>query len=165
LFSQHEEVLSRCDEVERMVVRVHGETSSNMADLLYRRGLALKNLRRYDEARSAATAALKIIEQVHGRGEEYATGLQVLADILYREGKYEEGLKQIEEARSLMMPHFDPLILCNLLNTHAILLRETKQYQKAVLVREEELALTLRLYGPNHPEYATSLRNAALLYA
>ena len=148
-----------------MVVRVHGQSSSEMALLLSKRAVALKNLGRFEEARSAATASLKITEKLCERGEEYAGGLRILANILYQEGKYKMALKHIEEARSLMKPDFGPMILVNLFNTHALLLTEMKQFQKAVLVREEELALSLRVNGPNHPDYATSLSNAAILYA
>ena len=148
-----------------MLKAVYGQISTQMAELLFRRASALKDLHRFEEARSAETASLKLYEKVRGKGGEYANGLLNLAGIEYAEGKFEKGLKRIEEARSLLKPDTDPQFLVMLLNTHAILLRETKQYQKAVLVREEELALTLRLYGPNHPEYATSLCNAALLYA
>ena len=145
--------------------KVHGESSDEMALLLDHRIVAFKGLRRFDEARSAATASLKMVEQVHGRGEMYAIGLKVLAGILNAEGKNEDALKHIEEARSLMKPESDPQILASLLNSHALLLTAAKQFQKAVLVREEDLALTLRLYGPNHPQFATSLINAAVLYS
>ena len=145
--------------------RVHGKISSEMAELLNRRGIALMGLGRLEEARSAATASLKLYEKVSGKGEEYVDGLLALAEIFYQEGKNEGGLKLVKEARSLMKPDYDPILLAKLLDFHAILLVEMKQYQKAVLMREEELALTLRLHGPNHPEYATSLENAALLYA
>jgi tetratricopeptide (TPR) repeat protein len=64
-----------------------------------------------------------------------------------------------------MKPDFKSNLLVSLLNMHALLLMEVKQFQKAVLVREEQLAHTLRLYGPNHPEFANSLANAAFLYA
>ena len=147
-----------------MVVRVHGESSSLMAVPLNKRAEALKELRRFEEARSAVTAALKIIERVSGKGNEYAHGLKTLAGILFREGKYEMGLKHIEEARSVMKPESDPHLLATLLNLHANFLTEMKQYQKAVLVREEQMALRLQISGPNHPDYATSLENAAALY-
>ena len=147
-----------------MVVRVFGETSSKMVTLLSKRADALKNLGRFEEARSAANASLKITEKLCEKREEYAGGLKILAGILYTEEKYEMCLNRIEEARSLMKPESDPHILANILNMHALVLMEMKQYQKAVLVREEELALSLRVNGPNHPEFATSLLNAALLY-
>ena len=147
------------------MVRVHGEISSEVAELLNRRAIALKGLRRFDEAESVATASLKITEKVSGKGAKYANGLKVLAGIMYQERKYEKGLKHIEEARSLIKPDFNSNLLASLLNLHALLLMEVKQFQKAVLVREEELAQSLRVNGPNHPEFATSLRNAALLYA
>jgi tetratricopeptide (TPR) repeat protein len=147
------------------VNRLHGKISSEMAELLYRRAIALNGLRRFKEARSAAAALLRIVDKVFGQGEQYADGLMILAGISYQERKVEEGLKYIEEARSLMKPEGDPDLLAGLLNLHALLLTDMKQYQKAVLVREEEMALTLRLYGPNHPEYANSLANSALLYA
>ena len=154
-----------CIELEPLTSRVHGKISSAMAGDLNRRAVALKGLRRFEEARSAATASLKLYEKVCGRGDVYASGLKILAEIFCREGKNEEGLKQIEEARSLMKPESDPRILASLLNFHAILLVEMKQYQKAVLVREEAVELRLQISGPNHPEYATSLRNSAFLYA
>ena len=164
-FSQHQEVLRCCHELEPLMSELHGEISSEMAELLFRRAIALKGLRRFEEARSAAVASLKLYEKVSGKGDEYVDGLLALAEIEYAERKYKEGLKLVEEARSLMKPDSDPRILASLLNLHALLLTAMKQYQKAVLVREEELALTLRLLGPNHPEFANSLANAAFLYA
>ena len=107
---------------------------------------------------------MKIIEKVSGKGDEYVEGLLALAEIEYAERKYKEGLKRVEEAHSLVKPDTDPQFLVMLLNMHALLLTADKQYQKAVLVREEEIALSLRLYGLNHPQYATSLANAAGLY-
>ena len=148
-----------------MLKEAHGEISSELAELLYHRAFALNGLHRLEEARSAATASLKLYEKVCGRGEDYVDGLEVLAGIEYEDGKNEEGLKQIEEARSLMKPDYDPNLLAKLLNTHALLLTADKQYQKAVLMREEQLALNLKINGPNHPDYATSLYNVASLYA
>ena len=165
LFSQYQKLLRCCDELEPILRKLHGESSTERARLLNKRALALKNLRRFDEARSAAAASLKITERVCGKGERYASGLETLAGIEYEEGKYEKGLKHIEQARSLMKPDFDLRVLASVLNMHALLLTEMKQYQKAVLLREEELAHTLRLYGPDHPDYATSLLGAAFLYA
>ena len=147
------------------MVRVFGETSSKMATLLNKRADALMNLRRFEEAESAANASLKITEKLCGRGEDYANGLETLAGILFEEGKYEMSLKRIEEARSLMKLESNPRLLAIILSLHALVLTEMKQFQKAVLAREEELALSLKISGPNHPEYATSLRNAAVLYA
>ena len=145
--------------------RVNGKISSEMAELLFKRALALKGLRRFKEARSATAASSKIIEEVYGKGDAYVFGLEVLAEIEYAEGKYKEGLKRVEEARSLMKPEGNPYILARILNLHALLLTEMEQYQKAVLVQEEELALRFKINGPNHPDYAVTLRNAALLYA
>ena len=165
LFSQYQEVLRRCDEVEPMLIRVQGHCSYEIAELLIKRANALTGLGRFEEAQSAVTASLKIIEKVHGRGEEYADGLEILAGIEYAEGKYKMALKHIEEARSLIKPDGSPNLLVRLLNMHAILLTEVKQFQKAVLVRGEELAFRLKISGPNHPEFANSLANAAFLYA
>ena len=148
-----------------MLVRVHGETSSKMATLLNKRADALMNLRRFEEAESATSASLKITEKLCGRGEDYANGLETLAGILFEEGKYEMSLKRIEEDRSLMKLESNPRLLAIILSLHALVLTEMKQFQKAVLAREEELALSLKISGPNHPEYASSLRNAAVLYA
>ena len=146
------------------MLRAHGDSSTAMAKLLNNRAEALKILVRFDEARSAIAASLKIIEKVFGQGLEYTNCLVIFADILYREGKYEMALKHVEEARSLMKSNLAPHLLGRLLNLHAILLTEMKQYQKAVLVHEEDLAVTLHLLGPNHRDFATSLLGASLLY-
>ena len=72
------------------------------------------------------------------------------------------GLKHVE-AHSLMKGDSDPNLLTRLLNLHAIILTAAKQYQKAVLVREEELALSLLDYATSLLDDA-GLCNAAHLY-
>ena len=51
------------------------------------------------------------------------------------------------------------------MNLEAILLMELERYQEALVAREKHMELCLQEYGPNHPEYATSLLNTAQLYS
>ena len=72
-------------------------------------------------------------------------------------------MRLVVEVRSLLPPLEDELFL-NVLNVHASLLKSTERYQEALLVREKQLAMSLRVEGPDHPQYATSCMNAANLY-
>ena len=154
-----------CDQLEALVIRVRGPESEDMARLMMRRAEAFRSLKRFAEARAAALQCVKIHEQVSGRSEGYIDGLSTLADILREEGDFEGGLKLIEEARSLISSDEDSDQLANVLNMHAILLEKCGGFQEALGLRVKHMALSLRLYGPNHPMYATSCQNAAELYA
>ena len=148
-----------------MARRVIGDESEIVALLLTRKAVALSSLQRFDRARSAASECLRMYEAVSGRSSDgYIQGLSVLADILHSTGDFEDGLKCIEEARSLF-PAADSKLFLSILNTHAMLLRGVKRFQEALLAREEALALSLRLHGPDHPEYGATCINAAILYA
>ena len=108
--------------------------------------------------------SLRIDELVSGRGDDCARGLNSLAEICCSEGNFGAGLKYIQEARSLV-PADDFNLLGNVLNSEAYFLLTLERYQEALLVREKLKDLCLRQYGPNHPNYATSLINTAILYA
>ena len=144
--------------------RVQGTESFEMATLLRRKSDALRDLKRFAQARAAALETMRITEVVSGRGNDYAYGLHLLAEICFKEGNFDAGLKYIHEARSLVSGDDSPL-LGVIRNMEAMLLVDLERYQEALLVREKHKDLLLRLYGPNHPEYATSLNNAASLYA
>jgi tetratricopeptide (TPR) repeat protein len=48
---------------------------------------------------------------------------------------------------------------------HAVILAEMGRFPEALEIRLQEMALSLRIKGPNHPDHATSCYNCALLYA
>ena len=144
--------------------RVKGSESGPMALLMRRRAEAFCALKRFAEAR-AALEGMKIHEQVSGRSSGYIDGLLTLADISYNKGDFEEGLKRIEEARSLISSDVESEQLTNVLNMHALLLQKLGRFVEALPIRLEHIALSIRLYGPNHPEYATSCHNTAILYS
>ena len=138
--------------------------SSEMTTLLRLRAEALRDLNRFTQARVAILESMRISELVSGRSNDYATGLVSLAQICREEGDFDAGLKLIQEARSLVSPENFGL-LANVLNLETILLKELGRYQEALVVGEKQTDLTLRVYGPDHPQYATSLSNTAQLYA
>ena len=144
--------------------RVQGTVSFEMTILFSRRAEALRDLNRLPQARAAALESLRISELVSGRGKEYATGLHSLAAICRSEGDFDAGLKYVQTARSLVSPENFGL-LGVVLNLEAILLKELERYQEALPIREKHMDLSLRIYGPNHHEYAVALVNAAQLYA
>ena len=144
--------------------RVQGRESSNMATLLRRRADALREPNRFPQARTAALESMRITEVVSGRGNDYAYGLHSLAHICYEEGDFYAGLKLIQEARSLVSADNIGL-LAAVLNTEAVLLMKLERYQEALVAREKQTDLTLRVDGPDHPNYASSLTNTAKLYA
>ena len=157
-------MLRECDKLEPLVKRVHDIESFEMATLLRRRSDALRKLGRFTQARAAALESMRISERVSGRGNDYARGLHSLAEICFKEGDFDAGLKLIQEARSLVSA--DKLrLLATVLNLEAVLLMKLERYQEAIVVREKETDLTLRAHGLNHPNYASSLINAAQLYA
>ena len=164
LSHKHAEVLRECDKLEPIVKRVRGTESFEMALLLRHRSNALRKLGRVSQARAAALESMRISELISGRGEDYARGLYSLAEICCSERDFDAGLNYIQEARSLVSPENFGL-LANVLNLETILLKELGRYQEALVVREKEKDLTLRVYGPDHPNYATSLSNIAQLYA
>ena len=164
-FSQPAEVLRLCDQVEPLVRRVRGSESEGMALLMRRRAEAFRALKRFTEARLAALQGMKILEQLPGRGTCYIYGLLTLVDILRDEGDFEGGLEHIVEARSLLPSDEDSAQLANVLNTHAILLVKVGRFQEALEIILKHMALSLRLNGPNHPDYASCCFNAAGLYA
>jgi tetratricopeptide (TPR) repeat protein len=162
--SQHADVLRECDKLEPMVKRVHGTVSTEMARLLGRRADALLQLNRFPQARTAALESLRITKLVSGRGNDYAYGLQSLTLVCFKEGDFDAALNYIQEARSLVSAENFGL-LANVLNLESLLLMKLERYQEALIVREKETELSLRIKGPNHHEYATSLNNTAQLYA
>ena len=164
-FSQHAEVLRICDQWEPLVMRVNGPESENMAGLMMRKADAFCSFDRFAEARAAALQSMKIYEQLFGRSTGYINGLLILADISRGQGDDEGGLKHIEEARSLLPPDEESNTLANVLNSHAMLLKKLGRFEEALEIRLEQMAPSLRLNGPNHPEYATSCHNAGILYA
>ena len=135
-----------------------------MTTLLRRRADALRTLGRLNDARTAILESLRIDELVSGRGDYYVAGLHSLAVICRREGDFGAGLKHIQEARSCVSAE-NLNLLANVLNMEAILLEDLGRYQEALIAGEKEVELSLRLYGPNHPDYATSLSNMAHLYS
>ena len=143
---------------------MHGTVSFYMAILLRRRSETLRELNQLVEARAAVLESLRISELVSGRGDDYATGLSLLADICRREGDFDAGLRHVQKARSLISAE-NLRLLGAILNLEAHLLMKLGRYQEALLVREKALDVTLRVNGPNHPEYATGCLNAADLYA
>ena len=145
--------------------RVNGFESGDMALLIIRRARAFCALKRFVEARSVALQSMKIYEQLSGRSGGYINGLLTLADISYDEEDFEGGLKRIKEARSLLPLEEDSEQLANVLNMHAMLLEKLGRFEEALPIKLEHMALSLRLYGPDHPKYATSCRNAAFLFA
>ena len=157
-------MLRECDKLEPLLKRVHGTESFPMALLLRRRAEALRNFGRFAQARTAILECMRISELVSGRGNEYATGLHSLAVICYREGNLAAGLKHVQDARSLVSADNSGL-LGKILNSEARFLMELERYQEALLVGEKQKDITLQITGPNHPIYATSLSNAADLYA
>ena len=147
-----------------MVRRVTGNRSKDVALLMKRKAKALRSLKRFDEARTAINESMRIYEQLSGRGAGYIDGLEALARISYQEGDFEGGLKYTGEARYLL-PAEDSSLLSNVLNLHAVLLVETGRSEDALLVREEHLELSLRLYGAEHTLYAIACLNTAELHA
>ena len=144
--------------------RVHGILSLDMATVFSRRADALGKLDRLTQARAAALESMRITERVFGRGDNYARGLYSLAIICRMEGDFDVGLKHIREAHSLLSAE-RPDLLGAILNEEATLLMELERYQDALFVREKEKEFSLRFLGPNHPQYAVCLCNAAMLYA
>ena len=145
--------------------RVNGFESESIGLLLMRRARAFCALKRYAEARAAALQSKEIYEQLFGRSKGYINGLLTLADISRDEGDYEEGLRHIEAARSLLPPDEDSAQLASVLNMHSILLENMGRFEEALEIRLKQMALSLRLNGPNHPDYATSCHNVAILFA
>ena len=157
-------MLRECDKLELLVKRVHGPESSTMTTLLRRRADALRELKRFAQARTVVLESMRIAELVSGRGDDYAAGLNSLAAICRSEGDFDAGLKHIQEARSFVSAdNFSLLGL--ILNLEATLLERLERYQEALLVREKQTDICLRVDGPNHPNYATSFMNTAYLYA
>jgi tetratricopeptide (TPR) repeat protein len=157
-------VLRECDKLEPLVKRVHGTLSSDMTILLRCRAGALQKLNRFSQARAAAHECLRIDELVSGRGDDYAFGLHSLAGICRSEGDFDAGLKHFREARSCVSGD-NLYLLGSVMNSEALLLVNLGRYQEALVVREKAMEICLRLYGSNHPNYATSLANSAHLYA
>ena len=147
-----------------MAKRVNGERSKSMATLLSRRAKALSELKRFDDARTVCLKSMHIHDQLSGRGEDFIDALTALAGICVDEGSFTVGLEHIVEARSLVKPK-DSANLENILNLHAALLAGLERYPEALAIRKEALSLALELFGPSHPEFATSCINASLLYA
>ena len=164
LLSQHAVVLRECDKLEPLVKRVLGTESSEMAIFLRFRADALGKLGRFAQAKVAALESMRIAERVSGRGDEYAMGLNSLAEICCREGDFVAGLKHIREAGSLVSAENLDLLV-NLLNMEAVLLGNLGRYQEALVAREKDKEISLRIYGPDHPSFATSLTNTSQLYA
>ena len=155
-FSQHELVLRLCDELEPMLIRVHGDISSKTVELMKYKANAHRDLDRFNEARAVAAQSLKFSEKLSGRSEGYIEGLNTLASISYFERDFEGALKLVEEARALFKPEYDSGILAMLLNLHSNILTSMGRYQDALIAREKNTEMCLRLDGPNHPNYATN---------
>ena len=145
--------------------RIEGPTSEGIALLMVRRAAAFRSLKQFSRARTTALQSMKIYEQLSGRSTDYIDGLVTLVEILHEEGDSEGGLKLIEEARSLIPSDEDSNQVANVLNMHALLLENMGRFVEALPIRLKQMALSLRLFGPNHPEYATSCGNTANLYA
>ena len=164
-FSQHELVLRLCDELEPMLIRVHGDISSKTVELMKYKANAHRDLDRFNEARAVAAQSLKFSEKLSGHSEGYIEGLNTLASISYFERDFEGALKLVEEARALFKPEYDSGILAMLLNLHSNILTSMGRYQDALIAREKNTEMCLRLDGPNHPNYATNCLNIAELYS
>ena len=146
-----------------MMIRVAGFHSEQMHEMLKGKARALRYLKRFDEARAVARESMKISKPPSGLEESYTDGLYILANIAHDAQDYEEGLRLIVEARSLL-PSVASDSLANVLNLHALLLTRVERYKEALPIRQKLMAFTLRLNGPNHPQYATSCLNAAHLF-
>ena len=127
-----------------------------------RRAEALRDFKRFREAR--VLESISIAKQVSGFEMGYTKGHAALASIAFNEGDYKCALESILEARLYIKPD-DSSSLWEALNLQALILMSMHRYQEALIIREEELALGLRMDGPNHSRYAVSCLNAANLYA
>ena len=94
-------------------------------------------------------------------GENYIDCLFSLADITFGSRDAAGILKFVELARPYLENH---KLQPRFLNLEALALKELCRFQEAVEVREREIALCLKIFGANNPQYATSLTNAAVLY-
>ena len=129
-----------------------------------RKASALNDLKRFDAARAVSLECLAICEQLFGRAEGYVNVLMTLAETSFGESNYEKGLQVVKTARSLC-PKEDCSLLSNILNLQANFLMALNRYPETLEIRIEAMSLCRRLCGSDHPDFATSLQNAAILYA
>ena len=148
-----------------MMKRVTGSVSSLMGLLMRRKANALGPLGRFAEARVAVLKSMEIYEHASGRsGEGYISGLKTLADILLHQDDFKGALKHVLAAKALLPPT-DSRLLGNLLNLQAACLANLNRYQEALIVRIEMLALSRRVDGPNHTNFAAVCQATSKLYA
>ena len=166
LLSDSKEVLRLCKRLEPDVIRNFGLDATTLATVLMRKARALLKLERFKEAQVAGLECLRITILADGKqGDTYILGLLTLAEIANDEERNEEGLKYILEARALLGPDSESTHMMSALNLHALFLFALGFHQDALIIRNQALALSYRVEGPDHPGYAMSCLNTARFYS
>lgn len=97
-----------------------------------------------------------------GLKADYGKTLVLLGTISCDSGDAKTGLIYFENAHPLVRAGTHDM--ASFLNSYSSGLVELKRWNEALKMRLEQVALMLRLHGPDHPDYAMSLQNTALLY-
>lgn len=107
--------------------------------------------------------SMRIEEENFGRSMGYAAGKYRLADIAFEMGEFESVLRHLDDGLHFLNPNSTHP--ADYLNLRAMALIRMGRLQEAVNVRLKSLILVEEFEGTNHPNYAGTLANTAILYA
>ncbi len=146
--------------------KIEGETR-NIAQLLNKIGIFLREMGLYSSASPFTQRALAIMEKARGPNHpDVAISLNNLAMLYHRQGKYDEALPLYQRALAIWEKALGPdhPDMATSLNNLAALYRGQGKYDEALPLYQRALAIREKTLGPDHPDVATSLNNLAELY-
>jgi tetratricopeptide (TPR) repeat protein len=142
----------------RQVKAALARSLQGLGDVLARQG-------HYPEAEQSLRAALLRQHQLFGEASaDIARTLQALGNVLFQEGNLGAAIGIMQQAEAMQRhlhgsdPHPD---LAGAINDLALLRDENGDYDAALKLYSESLAMKRRLLGDRHPEIAAGLSNLA----
>ena len=122
-------------------------------------------LKAFPEARKAIVEALAIMDELGlQQDEQYGSMLMSLGRLDQQQGQYKEALVIFSKAKAVLVQHKDGHEYGVLLGDIAECHEELHEWNEAVALRKEGVEHACNLHGDNHPEYAISLTNLAVLF-
>jgi tetratricopeptide (TPR) repeat protein len=123
-------------------------------------------LKAFPAARKAISEALAIMEELGlQQHEEYGSMLGQLGRLEHEQKRYKEALVVFDKAKTVLAQHKEGRGYGVLLSEMASCHMELQQWVEAVACYKECVEHIRNLHCKNHPEYATSLYNLAVLFA
>ncbi|KAH7551714.1 hypothetical protein BM1_09348 [Bipolaris maydis] len=134
---------------KKLLCSEHLETLSTMSCL----ASALNGLGKYNEAEAIRREELAIRERVQGpdNGDTLAT-VGELSTVLYNQGNLNQAEALSQQTLTL-----------EIMNNFALVLERQRRHKETEILHTQGLAITEKLFGPEHPNTLISMENVALV--